>query len=94
MAPKKTLSKGKERSGGADGPMEVEGWRASKCSDFHLLGLVEEKILQLREVVHWRKALGEERRHDRNQETVIFKDFILRGFGIPTSDFFRGLLFH
>ena len=26
--------------------------------------------------------------------TIAFTAFILRGFGIPTSDFFRGVLFH
>jgi hypothetical protein len=61
---------------------------------FHLLGLVEEKILQGQEIVQWRKALGDAPPREGSQETIVFKDFILRGFGIPTSDFFRGLLFH
>jgi len=94
MAPKKSLSKGKEKPSGVGSPTEIEGWRASKCSDFHLLGLVEEKLLQPRELIHWRNALGDVPPHEGDQETIVFKDYILRGFGIPSFDFFHGLLFH
>ena len=90
MAPKKASSKGKDGTYVS----EVQGWRTSKCSDSHLLGLVEEKILQPHEVVHWRKASWEDCPREEGLETVVFNDFILRGFGVPTSDFFRGLLFY
>ena len=92
MAPKKV--QGKAKAGGAADQVETEGWRTSKCSDFHLLGLAEENLLQPREVVHWRKSIGDSVPHEGPNETVIFQSHVLRGLGIPTSDFFRGLLHH
>jgi len=94
MAPKKPASKAKGRLTGAIDLAEQEGWKTSKCFEFHLLGLVEENLLQPREVVHWSKALGGVPPREGSQETVAFKAFVLRGFGIRTSDFFHGLLFH
>jgi len=85
MATKKALGKGKEKPSGASSPVEKEGWRASKCSDFHLLGLVEEKLLQPCEVVYWCKALGDASPRKGPQETIIFQSYILHGLGIPTS---------
>ena len=43
MAPKKIQGKGK--AGDGVDQAETESWRASKCSDFDLLGLVEENLL-------------------------------------------------
>ena len=94
MVPKKSLGKGKDKPSGAANPVVKEGWRASKCSNFHLLGLVEEKLLQPREVVQWRKALGGAPPHEGPNKTVMFQSYILRGLEIPTSDFFRDLLHH
>lgn len=92
MAPKKTQGKGK--AGGAIDQVETQGWKASKCSNFHLLGLVEENLLQPLEVVHWWKSLGDSVPREEPNETIIFQSHVLRGLGIPTSDFFRGLLHH
>jgi len=80
MVPKRVQGKGK--AGGAAEPVEMDGWRASKCSDFHLLGLVEESLLQPREVVHWRKALGDAPPHEGTNETIFFHSHVLRGLGI------------
>ena len=92
MAPKKIQGKG--QSGGVADQVETSGWRASKCSEFHLLGLVEENLLQPRKVVNWRKSLGYSVPHEEPNEAVIFHSFILHGLGIPISNFFRGLLHH
>jgi len=92
MAPKKIQRKGKA-SGAAD-QAETEGWRGSKCSDFHLLGPVEENLLQPRELVHLRKSLGDSVPREESKETVNFQSHVLRGLEIPTSDFFCGLLHH
>ena len=90
MAPKKIQGK----ASGAAEPVEKVGWKGSKCSDFHLLGLVEENLLQPRELIHWWKSPGDAPPHEGTNETVIFHSHVLRGLGIPTSDFFRGLLHH
>ena len=92
MAPKRT--QGKRKVGDAANQLETEGWRASKCSDFHLLGLAKENLLQPCEVVHWRKSVGDSVPHEGPNETVIFQSHVLCGLRIPTSDFFRGLLHH
>jgi len=92
MAPKKILGKGKASRVAES--VEKEGWRVSKCSDFHLLGLVEENLLQPRELVHWQKALGDAPPRKGTNKTVIFYSHVMQGFGIPTSYFFRGLLHH
>jgi len=45
MVPRKTAGKGK--AGHAAGEeAETHGWKSSKCTDFHLLGLVEDHLLQ------------------------------------------------
>ena len=87
MAPKRVQGKGK--AGGAADQVETQGWRTSECSDFHLLGLVEEDLLQSREVVNWRKSLGESVPRDRPNETIIFHYHVLHGLGIPTSNSFE-----
>ena len=45
-------------------------------------------------MVHWRKSVGDSVPHEGPNETVIIQSHVLRGLGIPTSDFFRGLLHH
>ena len=59
MPPKKSASKAKGQQVGDVEPSEQGGWKPSKCYDFQLLGLVEENLLQPREKVHWRKAIGD-----------------------------------
>ena len=86
MAPKRVQGKGK--AGGAADQVETQGWRTSECSDFHLLGLVEEDLLQPPEVVHWQKSVGESFPHESENESIIFHSHVLRGLGIPTSNFF------
>ena len=92
MAPRKTHGKGK--AGDAADEAEVQGWKSSKCTDFHLLGLVEENLLQPKEVIHWRKSVGESFPHEGENESVVSHSHVLRGLGFPISDFFRGLLHH
>ena len=88
MVPKKSLGKGRDKASGATNLTEKEGWRANKCSDLHLLSLVEEKLLQPREIVHWHKALGDAPPRKGLNETIMFQSYILHGLEIPTSNFF------
>ena len=50
MAPKRSASKGKVEDV-AVGEGEVHGWKSSKCSDSHLLNLLEKHLLQPRSVI-------------------------------------------
>ena len=92
MAPKKSAGKGK--AGEAAGEAEARGWKSSKCADFHLLGLVEEYLLQSQKEIHWRGSVGESFPREKTSESVIFYPHVLRGLGFPIFYFFRGLLHH
>ena len=45
MAPKRSAAKGKMDEAAGDGA-EVQKWKSSKCTDSHLLNLVEGHLLQ------------------------------------------------
>jgi hypothetical protein len=68
----------------------VQGWKSSKCSDSHLLGLVESHLLQHRNVIHWRRSEGESFPHEEKDESIVFLPYVLRGLGFPVSNFFPG----
>ena len=42
--------------------------------------------------MQWRRAIGDVPPREESQEIVTFLSFVLRGFAIPASDFFYGLL--
>ena len=90
MAPMKSAGKGK--AGEAAGEAEARGWKSSKCTDFHLLGLVEDHLLQPQKVIHWRGSVGESFPREKTSESDVFHPHVLRGLGFPVSDFFRGHL--
>ena len=85
--------KGKASGVAVDGA-EVQEWKSSKCTDSHLLNLVESHLLQPRNVIHWRRSDGESFPYEEGNESVIFLLRVLRDLGFSVSDFFRGLLHH
>ena len=87
VAPKKSGAKGKASGAAGDGA-EVQEWKSSKCTDSHLLNLVESHLLQPRNVIHWRSSDGELFPHGGGNESVVFLPHVLRGLGFPVSDFF------
>ena len=93
MAPKRSAERGKAGEVAGD-EADVQGWKSSKCSDSHLLDLVEEHLLQPRKEIHLRRSEGESFPHEGVDESVVFHPHILRGLGFSISDFFRGLLYH
>ena len=93
MVPKTSASKAKVDDA-AVGEAKVHGWKSSKCTDSHLLDLVEKHLLQPRNVIHLRGSVGESFPHEGENESVVFLPHVLRGLGFPVSDFFRGLLHH
>ena len=93
MAPKRSAAKGKVDDA-AVGEAEVHGWKSSKCSDSHLLNLVEKHLLQPCNVICWRGSVGESFPHEEGNESVVFLSYVLRGLDFPVSNFFRGLLLH
>ena len=76
-------------------PSMDNGWLASKCALNPILcPFVDECLLQPQETIKWHSALGHGRPFEEINETVMFPSFVERGFAIPTSNFFHGLLFH
>jgi hypothetical protein len=55
--------------------------------------LATHRLLRTKTEVGWRLTAGEEFLTERTGETFVFLAHIERGFGVPTGDFFRGLLF-
>ena len=74
-------------------PMDDE-WLASKCTESDILSLVDECLLQPQATIKLCAALGHSRPFKEMNEIVLFSSFVERSFGIPTSDFIHGLLFH
>ena len=93
MVPKRSAAKGKASGAAGDGA-EVQEWKSSKCTDSHLLNLVESHLLLPQNVIHWRHSDGESFPHQGGNESVIFLPHVLWGLSFPVSDFFRDLLHH
>ena len=54
--------------------------------------MVKDGVLPEKEIIGWRAADGEAFPTANTGEIVVFESFFYRGFSIPTSRFFRGLL--
>ena len=94
MASKWSTGKGKEKDAASSAPSLDDGWLTSKFTESYIQSLVDEHLLQSQETIKWHSTLGHTRPFKETNEIVLFPSFVHRGFGIPTSYFFRGLLFH
>jgi hypothetical protein len=63
-------------------------WEPSTVMEDQIQILATLWLLKLEAEVGWRPVAGE-----MTNEIVVFLAHIKRGFGVPTSDFFRGLLY-
>ena len=91
MAAKRSAGRGKAGEAGGD-DAETHGWKSSKCTDSHLLNLVESHLLQPRNVIHCRRSDGESFSHEEGNESVVFLPHVLRSpnfqFLISSEAFF------
>jgi hypothetical protein len=87
------LPRGRKMSVRSPPPPEMGG-NQSKCSESDLQTLVNEGLLQSKEVIRWRPATGVKRPLEGVDEIVLFQYFVERGLALPTSDSFCGLLFY
>lgn len=71
---------------------EDRTWPMSVSSDGRLRTLVERDHLPVKEVVNWRLAEAEVVPTPDTNEVLHLESFCPRGFEIPISPFFRGLL--
>src|SRR5438046_599076 len=71
-------------------PEEV--WVKSTATEEDLQKMVEDLFLPKKSLIGWHAADGELFPSTNTDEIVIFEPFFYRGFSLPTSSFFRGLL--
>jgi hypothetical protein len=86
-------SKGKEKECKA-ATTAGDGWKPSKSSEADLHALLDEGLLQSKEVIQWHPATRDKRPYEGVDEIVLFQYFVERGLALPTSDFFYRFLFY
>ena len=75
-----------------DTPLAQETWATSTVMEGGLRQMVADGVLPEKTIIGWHATEGEEFPTPNTEEIVVFEAFFYRGFGLPTSDFFRGLL--
>ena len=88
MAGKRGAAKGKPE----ESSLSSAEWKKSKCTESTLLQLVEEGLLQSREVVQWRESGSDVAPFKNVDELILFEQFAKHGLALPTSQFLRDLL--
>jgi hypothetical protein len=58
------------------------GWRTSKCSEADLKMLIDECLLQPKEIIQWRPATGDKRPYEKAKEIILFQYFLERGLAL------------
>jgi hypothetical protein len=90
MAPKRSEKDGKKKEAQ---PPSGE-WTHSKCSLNELNRLVSEGLLQDKNLVNWHPSFRDPFPMENIEEIVTFYHFAERGLALPSSSFFRGLLYY
>lgn len=72
---------------------ELQIWEEPNTTEADLMKLHTEGLLPSRELSEWRAPENHRVPALGKGEIVLFKPFVKRGFGLPSSDFFRGLLY-
>ena len=68
------------------------GWRKSKMSQAAVQKLENMGLFQSQAVIQWRAGEGEDYPFEGTLETIVFRDFVERGFAVPVSKFVHALL--
>jgi hypothetical protein len=63
-------------------------------TEVKIQALVDRMLLRPKAEVEWKTPTSEAFPTEDDKEQVVFSSFFERGFNIPASDFFRGLLFY
>ena len=79
-------------SGTSSPKIPFHEWKMSNVTDGHLQKLFNDDVLPAKEIIGWRAAAGKKFPSPHTDEVVVFSSFFYRGFSLPTSSFFRGLL--
>ncbi|RLN04201.1 orf3 [Panicum miliaceum] len=73
-------------------PAPELAWSPSTMTDADIEVLVAQGLLQDKAISGWRSCTGEAFPSEDRMETVVFRSFYEKGFGLPLGAFFRGLL--
>src|SRR6266540_4018757 len=73
-------------------PHPEEVWMKSTVMEKDLERMVADLVLPEKTLIGWRAADSELFPIANTGEVVVFEPFFYRGFSLPTSPFFRGLL--
>jgi hypothetical protein len=74
-------------------PNPNKEWKKSKAKTEDLLALVNSGFLREKEANMWRAAAGDPYPMEKNPDEIpMFARFVERGFALPASDSFKGLL--
>jgi len=76
----------------AEIPPPEQVWQRSTVTEGHLHRMVKDGVLPEKEIIGWCAVDGEAFPTTNTGEIVVFEPFFYRGFSVPTSRFFRGLL--
>jgi hypothetical protein len=90
MAPKRSEIEGKMR----EAQPSTGEWTYGKCSSNDLNRLVSEGLLQDKNLVNWRPYFREPFPMENVDEIFTFYHFAEWGLALPSSSFFRGLLYY
>jgi hypothetical protein len=70
-------------------------WKKSKAKTEELLALLNSGFLREKEVDMWRATSGDPYPMEKNPDEIpMFTRFAERGLSLPSSDFFKGLLWY
>ena len=84
---------GSSTSGSSEeAPPPSLSWQKCSLQESDIQDLVERGLLPEKQVSRWRCCYGEEFSSEDTDQTVVFKSFYEKGFGLPAGAFFRGLL--
>src|SRR5438105_246184 len=74
-------------------PNPEEMWMKSTVTEEELEKMFEDRVLPTKDLIGWHAADGESFPTADTDENVVFAPFFYRGFSLPTSSFFHGLLY-
>jgi hypothetical protein len=97
MTSRMVSKKGASKAKGKDSkPADTarDRWRTSKLFEADPQTMVDECLVQPKEIIQWHSATGDKRPYEGAKEIVLFQYFVEHRLALPASNFFHGLLFY
>lgn len=74
--------------------LSEDTWKKSKYTEADLQSVVDECLLQPKEIVQLPPAGSDAVPYECMEELILFQHFVECGLALPACDFLRGLLYH